>query len=97
MRPSIERASTPALRAWLTAALEWPAVEPSQLKCPTFLYAGSENRVSATLKQQAADMDKGHVQWRILPGLDHPQEVSKIDVVMPLVTSFLKSGQLPSA
>jgi pimeloyl-ACP methyl ester carboxylesterase len=97
LRPSIERASTPALRAWLTAALEWPAVEPSQLKCPTFLYAGSENRVSATLKQQAADMHKAHVQWRILPGLDHPQEVSNMVVVMPLVTSFLKTGQLPSS
>jgi len=75
-----------------SALAVYPPVEPPELLCPTLMVAGTENQpAAAKLKEQKGSMSEFGVQTRFLEGLDHAQEFSGIDKVLPECLSFLCS------
>ena len=76
--------------AWLTALLEWGSVSPNDLLCPTLWLYGTENQnCVGSLETYSAELVNSKVQVDVLDGLNHQQEFSEIDQVIPHVSNFL--------
>jgi pimeloyl-ACP methyl ester carboxylesterase len=74
----------------------WPAVEPKDLRCPTLIYAGTEDQmISQKLKDRAEEIEAAGLALAFFDGLDHMQEFSEIEKVLPPVRAFLRGG-IPS-
>jgi pimeloyl-ACP methyl ester carboxylesterase len=79
----------PVALAWMTAMLDWGAVEPADLPCPTLWLVGSENAAAmASVAAYAGALAGTMVQTHIVEGLNHPQEFSEIDRVLPVLLAF---------
>jgi pimeloyl-ACP methyl ester carboxylesterase len=79
----------PLTLAWLSAMLDWEAIEPADLRCPTLWVAGSENADAlASMQTYAAALNQSLVQIQIVEGLTHAQEFSDIDKVLPAILAF---------
>jgi pimeloyl-ACP methyl ester carboxylesterase len=92
-RAAIERGDLPPTLGWLLAAPHWPITEPRDIKAKMLLYVGSEDKnVIGKVTERAADMKAAGIEVRILPGLDHMAEVSRLDIVMPIARGFLAPG-----
>jgi pimeloyl-ACP methyl ester carboxylesterase len=91
-RGSIQHGNIPVTLAWLTAMLDWTAIEPADLPCPTLWLVGSEdkNAMSST-KHYEAVLTGSNVQVCIIDGLNHFQEFTSIDRVLPVMLSFIQS------
>jgi len=91
-RDSMQRRDIPVALAWLTAMLDWTAIEPADLRCPTLWLVGSENEnaISSTRHYEAA-LTESNVQFCIVDGLNHMQEFTNIDRVLPVMLSFIQS------
>lgn len=75
--------------AWLSAMLDWGAIEPSDLRCPTLWLVGSANETAmASVKAYEQTLPGTPVQVAILEGLDHAGELTAIDKVLPVMTAF---------
>jgi hypothetical protein len=76
--------------AWFGALLDWPAVEPRDLRSPTLWLVGSENEHGAldSLVRYGPDLPP-HVRAQVLEGLDHFAELTSIDAVLPPIEAFL--------
>lgn len=80
----------PFLKGIYRALHAYPPVEPAELLCPTLMVAGTENQPSASnLMLHEADIRAAGVRTQFLEGLDHAQELSEIDTVLPPCLSFL--------
>ena len=77
-------------RARLLATTNWPALNPSDIKRPTLLIGGTEdkNSVSSLLANQEAIAEAG-INLEIIEGLNHVQLVEYRDTVEPIVRQFL--------
>jgi pimeloyl-ACP methyl ester carboxylesterase len=92
-RAAVERGDLPPTLAWLLAAPGWPATEPREVKATMLLYVGSEDtNVIGKVKEREADMKAAGIDVRVLPGLDHMAEVTRMDVVMPIAREFFAPG-----
>jgi pimeloyl-ACP methyl ester carboxylesterase len=81
---------TSIMKNFGTALVSYPPIEPAELKCPTLMIAGTANQPAASkLKEREDDMSKSGVSVRFLEGLDHVQEFSEIDKVLPECLEFL--------
>jgi pimeloyl-ACP methyl ester carboxylesterase len=89
-----ENLADPHLSRWIAifqGMVTWPDVNPEDLRCPTLLLAGSESLSYQELIMDQLDAIKAAgVQVQVCDGLDHMQEFTQIDVVLPLVQSFLQ-------
>lgn len=89
-----ENLADPHLSRWIATfqgMVTWPDVNPEDLRCPTLLVAGSESLSYQELIMDQLDAIKSAgVQVQIMDGLDHMQEFTEIDLVLPLVQSFLQ-------
>jgi hypothetical protein len=79
----------PLTIAQLSAIVDWPPVEPADLRCPTLWVVGSANEnampsVSA-YRDQLADTT---VALHVLPGLTHEDELTRVDEVLPRTVAF---------
>jgi pimeloyl-ACP methyl ester carboxylesterase len=75
--------------AWLSAMLDWGALEPSDLHCPTLWLVGSANETAmASVKAYEQTLPGTPVQVAIIEGLDHSGELTAIDKVLPVMTAF---------
>lgn len=92
----VSRGDMKAQQAWLSAAPHWSAVRANQLKCPALLYAGERDPAASRLRADADELTKAGMFWRVLPELDHREAVTRSDAVLPIIRSFLKSGQIPN-
>ncbi len=82
------------LIACTQACRDWPAVEPEQLLCPTLIYAGTEFEAASTdIRQREATFRTTGLQYALLEGLNHAQEITELDVVLPLVRPFLRAAR----
>ena len=89
-RQKLETHGVPLKLASFGAMLEWPKVEPLDLLCPTLWLVGSKNESAmASIEEYSSDLEGSLVQVEILEGLDHEQEFTEIDRVLPVVRSFL--------
>jgi pimeloyl-ACP methyl ester carboxylesterase len=82
----------PVSIAWLSAMLDWGAVEPADLRCPTLWLVGSRNEVAmANVHEYQAAGQGSFVQVAVIEGLDHSGEFTEIDKVLPVMSSFTSS------
>ncbi len=87
-----ERANLRVVLALTPAGLDWPEVHPHDLRCPTYVFAGSRNTlVSTALTRRRADIEAAGVKMHIFDGLDHMQEFTEVQIVFPEVKRFLDS------
>jgi len=73
---------------WLSAILEWPSVVPGDLRSPTLWLIGSENRGAMASLGEYQESLPGSVQVRVIEGLNHRQEFTEIDKVLPILLEF---------
>lgn len=77
--------------AWLTAMLDWAPVEPGDLLCPTLWLVGTQNAAAlASAEEYRPVLDKTKVQLQLVEGLDHRQEFTEVDRVLPIVLAFVQ-------
>ena len=77
--------------AWLGAMLDYPAVEPSQMKCPTLWLSGSLNESAMeSLRAYEGKLAGTKVKSIVIDGLNHPQELSEIDRVFEREAAFTR-------
>ena len=87
-----EKGQIPLTVAQLSAILDWPRVEPSDLTCPTLWLVGSANENA----MPSVDEYRGHlattnVTLETVVGLNHAQEFTEIDRVLPPLVMFTLS------
>lgn len=84
--------NVPVMLAWVTAMLNWPAVEPADFRCPTLWLVGSEDRYAmASFKEYEEALKGSRVQVHFAGGLDHEQAFSEIDRVFPTMLAFTEA------
>ena len=89
-RAGLERGDLPPTLGWLLAAPHWPATEPREVQAKMLLYVGTEDtNVIGQITEREADIKAAGIDLRILPGLDHMAEVTRLDIVMPIARGFL--------
>jgi pimeloyl-ACP methyl ester carboxylesterase len=85
----------PVTLAWVTAMLDWPAIEPADLRCPTLWIAGAydEHAMDSILKREESLKDS-MVQVHVVDGLDHNQLSDTIDKVLPIMVEFTNQNAI---
>lgn len=82
--------------ASLSAMLDYPAVEPSDMKCPTLWIAGTRNQgAMASIAAHESRIAGTRVTIATLEGLTHPQEFSRIDLAFPREFGFTRAHTEP--
>lgn len=72
------------------ALANYPPVEPRELLCPSCLFTGSENLLAlAKLKEREEEIKSDGIQLRFFEGLNHAQEFSEIETILPAALEFL--------
>jgi len=91
-RTICKRTNVPVTLAWLSAMLDWAAIEPADLRCPTLWLLGSENKnAMASLQECEEALKESKVQVHVVEGLNHLQEFTEIDKVLPAMLAFTRS------
>lgn len=84
--------SVPVVLSWLVAMLDWPSVEPADLRCSTLWLVGSDNEnAMPSVKQYSARLARTKVVQHLLPGLTHEEELTNVDDVFPPMLKFTQS------
>ena len=84
--------SIPFTVALLSAIVEWPPVEPQELRRPTLWLVGTANENAMASVNEYRDRLPGtHVVLHLVPGLTHADELTKIDDVLPVMRSFTEN------
>jgi pimeloyl-ACP methyl ester carboxylesterase len=87
-----QRGTVPLTIAWLGAMLEWPAVEPDDLRCRTLWLVGSANENAMESVRAYEHVLAGTlVTLAIVSGLTHEAELTRIDDVLPRLEQFTAS------
>ena len=82
----------PVIFSRLSAMLEWSAILPKDILCPTLWLIGSKNAgAMASLKEYEKDLPGSQVKSHVIDGLTHEQELSEIDKVLPILLKFTHS------
>lgn len=90
-RKSVIKGGIPAWIACFQAMRDWPRIDPGDIRCPTLLLVGTENKNVmdwASSNREALEGAGTHVEF--IEGLTHQQEFSHIDQIFPTVSSFLR-------
>jgi pimeloyl-ACP methyl ester carboxylesterase len=90
-RSFVERADLNVAIAVSRAMSVWPVLEPGDMLCPAYLFAGSANVVAtAALEKRRQSIAAAGMQLRIFEGFEHMQEFTEIETVLPPALSFLQ-------
>jgi pimeloyl-ACP methyl ester carboxylesterase len=88
----LQSGEIPVALAWLSAMLEWVAIAPGDLLCPTLWLVGSRNENAlASFQEYRAALKESNVQVQVVDGLDHRQEFTEIDQVLPAMLAFTQA------
>jgi pimeloyl-ACP methyl ester carboxylesterase len=80
----------PVVAAWTGALLDYAPVEPGDLRPPTLWVVGTRNPAAFESAQKyAAALRDTRVQLVFLEGLTHPEELERIDQLLPNALDFL--------
>jgi len=83
------KGNIPVYLACFQAMRTWPDLEASAVNCPTLLLVGTKNKDPyAWVRANRPALEAAGVQVEIIQGLNHPQELTKIDQVFPVVRAF---------
>jgi pimeloyl-ACP methyl ester carboxylesterase len=81
----------PVWVACFQAMRQWPATDFQAFRCPAMLLVGAENKTALSWAQaHQHSLARANIAVEIIPGLNHPQEFTCIDLVFPPVDAFLK-------
>ncbi len=79
--------------AWfgiLEAMLSWKTIIPSDLICPCVMIVGSKNEEALTEFEKYYDsMTEYNVEFNLVEGLNHEEEFTRKDIILPLILSYL--------
>jgi fermentation-respiration switch protein FrsA (DUF1100 family) len=82
----------PVVAAWTSALLDYPPVEPADMRCPTLWIVGTKNTAAMESTKQYEDKLRGtRVQLIRLEGLTHPEELDRIDLTFPKAFDFTRA------
>ena len=82
----------PTPEPWLTAMIEYPPVEPADMKCPTLWLVGSKNdNAFQSAEAYKSKLAGTRVTLAVIDGLNHPQELEQIDRVFPREVEFTRA------
>ena len=82
----------PSVLAWSTAMLDWDIVTPADILCPILWLIGTENdKALESYREHEAEIPDSKVQVHILEGLNHEQEFTEIEKVLPIILDFVRS------
>lgn len=85
----MQQFNVPVMLAWGPAMLNWPAIQPADLRCPTLMLVGSEDQdVMESVRENESLLKTSRVQVQILEGLSHEQVFDEIDKVFPMMLAF---------
>jgi pimeloyl-ACP methyl ester carboxylesterase len=88
----LQRLNVPAMLGWVRAMLDWPAVIPTDFRCPTLWFIGSEDHLAMdSLKAYEESLKSSRMQVHIIEGLDHEQAFDEIDQVFPTMLAFIRA------
>jgi pimeloyl-ACP methyl ester carboxylesterase len=88
-RDVMSRLNVPVMLGWVRAMLDWPAVEPPDLICPTLWLIGSEDpHAMASLREYEQSLQGSQVRAHVVEGLDHERVFDAIDHVFPTMVAF---------
>ncbi len=88
----IRRFKPPVVLAWARAMLDWPAIEPVDLCCPTLWLVGSEDKHAvASVKEYEKSLKESKVQVHIAEGLGHEQVFTEVDKVLATMLAFTRA------
>ncbi len=91
-RQALERGAAHATAALFSEMFNWPVVEPGTIHCSTMLLIGTANEpVMAWLDANRQALEAEDVQLALVDGLDHFQEFTEVDKVLPVVSTFFKA------
>lgn len=87
-----EGTAPPVVAAWTSALLDYPSVEPADMKCPTLWLVGTKNTSAiASANQYEARLPGTKVQLQRLEGLTHPEELERIELTFPPAFEFTRA------
>jgi pimeloyl-ACP methyl ester carboxylesterase len=91
--PERERMRSYDFTAMRLAAQDRASLESvlPRIRVPCLLFAGEKDEVHARARQATAKIPSA--QFASLPGLDHGQTMKRVDLIVPLVRSFLRQTQ----
>lgn len=90
LRKAWEETDVRATISWFSALLDWPPVEPYDLRCPTLWLVGSKNEVGAFDDMiQRPDIAQWGVVAQVIEGLNHEQELTASDRMLPILEQML--------
>lgn len=79
------------------AITDWPVIRPQDLRCPAFVYVGSADEpIIGVLREQRVEIEKAGIRFKIFDGLNHFEEITATDAVLPDVLEFLNEGDSDS-
>jgi hypothetical protein len=92
-RPAWRGGQVKVILAWLSALLEWPPIEPADMRCPTLWVVGTANAAGIQgVTRYEGKLDGTRVRVTLVKGLTHPEELEKVDQVLPILLRFM-SGE----
>ena len=87
----LQKVDVPVFIAWTSGMLEWGSIEPGDIRCPTLWLAGSRNNSAMSgIREYEPKLKGSKVQVQVIPDLDHMQELTEIDKVLPLMLAFTR-------
>jgi pimeloyl-ACP methyl ester carboxylesterase len=93
-RATWQRGTVPVSLAWLSAMLDYPPVEPSEMPCPTLWLAGTANQIAmSSVTTYKPKLEGTRVSVSLLEGLTHPQEIERIDQTLPRALEFTRANR----
>jgi pimeloyl-ACP methyl ester carboxylesterase len=85
-------ANVPVIMAWGRAMIDWPSIEPADVRCPALWLVGSEDEPAmASVREYEDSLKDSDVQLHIVEGLDHPGVLMEIDRVFGPMLAFTQS------
>lgn len=82
----------PVVAAWTSALLEYPPVEPADMRCPTLWIVGTKNAAAMASAEAYENKLQGtRVELTRLEGLTHPEELDHIDLTFPKALEFTRA------
>ncbi|MDP9315595.1 MAG: alpha/beta hydrolase [Chloroflexota bacterium] len=86
----VRRMNWPAYVARWHSLVQWPWVEPQDVRCPMLVYTGTKDgNIVVQLQHQRAAIKAAGIQLHILEGLAHGQLFTERLVIAPVVLPFL--------
>ena len=75
--------------AWLSAMLDWRAIEPADIRCQTLWLLGSLNEPAmASFREYKEQLPISKVRVEVIEGLNHREEFTNIDRSLPVILAF---------